>query len=180
MHNGNIKGSKNKSVNALESKNKQQCKNTSISFPQMNCYFLHHFVFTKGHPNQLDILILVITIHCILLICNLDKALLFCTNRITNAFLRNHISPKQASALNERHTLANWPGKQDSERKKQQNFCLLDKSFLSTYKYFSRGLADFFQRCIPLQQLHFIQVQIIKQLQSHQVNREPQIQTTTT
>lgn len=33
---------------------------------------------------------------------------------------------------------------------------------------------------MPFQQFDFIQVQIIKQLQSHQVNKEPQIQTKTT
>lgn len=66
--------------------------------------------------NQSHIFILVITIHCILLICNLT-ALLFCT--IAKALQRNCISPKQAPALNkEHHTLANWPGKQGSEREK--------------------------------------------------------------
>lgn len=54
------------------------------------------------------------------------------------------------------------------------------KVSLALNRYFSRGLAEFFQPCMLFQQFDFIQVQIIKQLQSHQVNKEPQIQTKTT
>lgn len=101
-----------------------------------------------------------------------DIALLFCINTITKALQRNRISPKQASALNkEHHTSANWPRKQSSEKEKQQNSCFLDKSFLSTYRCFSRGLAEFFQRCMLFQQFHFIQIQITKQLQSQSQKR---------
>lgn len=141
----------------------------------------HHFGFRKVHPNQSHISILVITIHCILLICNSDIALLSYINTINKALQRNHISPKQASALHkERHTLANGPGKQGSEREKQQNSCSLDESFLSTYRYFSRGLADFLQCCMWFHQFHFIQIQTIKQLYSQQVGEERQTQTETT
>lgn len=70
MHNGNIKGSKN----TPESSDKWQCKNTCISYPQMNCFSYHNFVIRKHNSNQSCILILAIIIHFILSICNSDTA----------------------------------------------------------------------------------------------------------